>query len=177
MALSQRPTPRTSPGRGKLWLLALLAAAAALLGGCGGGAAAGPSTLVEGGQRAFDARLAELRGRPVVVNQWASWCGPCRTEFPHFRAQAAKRGDAVAFLGVNAMDSRSAATKFLAEQPTGFEHFYDKDAKIARSFGGGRVWPATAFYDTRGKVVYVRQGTYATEQDLADDIDRYALGG
>ncbi len=150
----------------------------ALLGssGCGEEAATGPSPLVDGGKQAFEAELFALRGRPVVVNQWASWCGPCRTEFPHFRAQAAKRGDRVAFLGVDANDSRSAATKFLQEQPTGFKHFYDGDSKIARSFGGGRVWPATAFYDTRGKVVYLRQGTYASEQDLARDIDRYALG-
>ena len=121
--------------------------------------------------------LASLRGTPVVVNQWASWCGPCRTEFPHFREQARDRRGEVAFLGVDAMDSRDAAARFLEEQPTGFEHFYDPDAKIARSFGGGRVWPATAFYDAEGEMVYLKQGTYATEQDLAEDIDRYALGG
>ncbi len=160
-------------------LLALLGAVLSLvaLSGCGDQAPAGPTVLLDGGPRAFAAKIASLRGTPVVVNQWASWCGPCRTEFPHFRTQAAKRAGEVAFLVVDAMDSRTAATKFLEEQPTGFEHFYDEDAKIARTFGGGRVWPATAFYDARGKVAYLRQGTYPTDQDLVRGIDRYARGG
>ncbi len=169
---------RSSRRLGRLGASAVLAAvllASAL--GCGSEASVSSPALLDGGRKAFEAKLASLRGTPVVVNQWASWCGPCRTEFPHFREQARDRRGEVAFLGVDAMDSRDAAARFLEEQPTGFEHFYDPDAKIARSFGGGRVWPATAFYDAEGEMIYLKQGTYATEQDLAEDIDRYALGG
>ena len=60
--------------------------------------------LLEGGTDAFDARLAQLRGTPVVVNKWASWCGPCRFEFPWFQSLAEKRGGQIAFLGVNSND-------------------------------------------------------------------------
>ena len=160
-----------------LLLAVLVLAGAAALSACGSAATAGTSRLLDGGVTAYESKLWDLRGRPIVVNQWASWCGPCRTEFPIFREQAAKREGQVAFLGVDAMDVRGAAAAFLDEQPTGYPHFFDKQAKVARTFGGGRVWPTTAFYDAQGKVVYARQGAYSDEQDLARDIDRYLLGG
>ena len=73
--------------------------------------------LLDGGPDAFEDRLAELRGHPVVVNKWASWCGPCRAEFPFFREQALARGTRVAFLGVNSNDNDAAARKFLRVHP------------------------------------------------------------
>src|SRR5262249_24060045 len=65
--------------------------------------------LLGGGTAAFDARLAQLHGIPVVVNKWASWCGPCRFEFPWFQSLAEKRGGQIAFLGVNSNDSDGSA--------------------------------------------------------------------
>ena len=62
--------------------------------------------LLPGGADAFQQRLAELRGHPVVVNKWASWCGPCREEFPWFQRLSARLGKRIAFLGVDAKDSR-----------------------------------------------------------------------
>lgn len=178
-------------------LVALLATAAALAA-CGsddpdiaappsGGASASADglaqlkreagRLLDGGPDAFRARLAELRGHPIVVNQWASWCGPCRFEFPFFRNQAEKLNGRVAFVGVNSQDSRSAAAAFLKELPVPFPHFYDRDASVARVFRGGRAWPTTAFYNARGELVFTHQGAYATEAKLAEAIRRYALDG
>ena len=73
--------------------------------------------LLEGGPEAFDARLAELRGHPVVINKWASWCGPCRAEFPIFQRVATERGKEIAFVGVNARDKRPAAERFARAVP------------------------------------------------------------
>jgi len=149
---------------------------------CGGEDSAKPAaapadTLIDGGPAAFKARLARLKGTPVVVNQWASWCGPCRYEFPFFGSQAERLKGRVAFLGVNSKDARQDALDFLARYPVPFEHFFDADAAIARVFRGGRSWPTTAFYDAEGDLAFTRQGGYASEQDLVDDIERYALGG
>jgi thiol-disulfide isomerase/thioredoxin len=133
--------------------------------------------LLDGGPGAFKARLAELRGVPVVVNQWASWCGPCRFEFPFFERQAKKHRGKVAFLGVDSQDSRDDAEEFLEEFPVPFPHYYDKDASIARLFEGGRAWPTTAFYNAQGKLTQTHLGAYATEAKLEADIRRYALDG
>jgi thiol-disulfide isomerase/thioredoxin len=133
--------------------------------------------ILDGGPEAFKARLADLRGHPVVVNQWGSWCGPCRFEFPFFQRQAAKYGDRVAFLGVDMQDSRQAAEEFLREQPVPYPHYFDPDKSIARLFRGGRVSPTTAFYDARGKLVYSHLGAYPDEDELENEIRRYALNG
>lgn len=133
--------------------------------------------LIGGGLAEFRRRLAAARGRPVVVNQWASWCPPCRYEFPFLQRQALKLRGRVVFLGVDTKDSARDARRFLARYPTPYPHLEDPDAVIARTFGGGRAWPTTAFYDERGRVSFVHQGAYATEARLAEDIRRYVLRG
>ncbi len=129
--------------------------------------------LVEGGADAFEAQLAELRGYPIVVNKWASWCGPCRFEFPFFQSQAAKRGDEVAFIGVDSNDSPDAAETFLGEFPLPYPSFSDPDGEIADLFDA-REFPSTAFYDAGGELVYTRRGGYSSEDELAADIDAHA---
>jgi len=133
------------------------------------------SRLFDGGVEAFEKRLSELRGTPVVVNQWASWCPPCRAEFPIFQRVAAKFGDRVAFLGVDMQDDPDAARAFLSELPTPYPHYFDEDASISRLFGGGRVSPTTGFYDARGMLVFSHLGAYVDDAQLEAEIRRYVL--
>ena len=132
-----------------------------------------PSAILAGGRSAFDERIAELRGHPVVVNAWASWCGPCRFEFPFFQKQAVKRGKQVAFLGVNSQDNKGDAEDFLGKYPLPFPSYEDGDGDLARRL---RIvgLPATAYYDRKGELAYLHQGAYASERKLAEDIERYA---
>lgn len=129
--------------------------------------------LLPGGVPAYRARLEELRGFPIVVNKWASWCGPCRAEFPFFQSQAAKRGEEIAFLGVNTYDEKDAAKTFLEQLPVPYPSYFDPDRKIEEELEATE-FPATAFYDSRGELVYVRRGGYQDEADLVADIERYA---
>lgn len=130
--------------------------------------------LLDGGPDAFKERLSELKGHPVVVNKWAAWCGPCREEFPHFQSQALKHGKRIAFLGVDAADNYDDARELLAEFPVTYPSYKDPRQNVAAVFNGVAATPATAFYDAKGELAYLHQGVYLDEQDLADDIQRYA---
>jgi cytochrome c biogenesis protein CcmG, thiol:disulfide interchange protein DsbE len=131
--------------------------------------------LLGGGTDAFAARLQELRGYPVVVNKWASWCGPCRYEFPWFQSLAERRGGEIAFLGVNSSDSDSTAEQFLSELPLPYPSYTDPDLNLAQDLGGPpKAFPTTTFYDRSGRLVYTHPGVYRDESDLIADVNRYA---
>jgi thiol-disulfide isomerase/thioredoxin len=130
--------------------------------------------LLEGGEDAFDARLQELRGRPLVVNKWASWCGPCRFEFPFFQRTAVRFGRQIAFVGLNAGDTDGPAREFLHKHWIPYPSYTDPHEQIARAIGAPNNYPITVFYSGDGKVAYVHQGQYRDEQQLVDDIQRYA---
>lgn len=135
------------------------------------------NVIFDDGDDTLAEALARLEGHPVVVNQWASWCPPCEREFPLF-AQAAETFAAdVAFLGLDAQDSRDAAADFLAENPVPYPHVFDPNASQAASLGIGRSWPSTAFVDERGEVAEVFQGEYVTQEQLDDQIRRALLDG
>jgi cytochrome c biogenesis protein CcmG/thiol:disulfide interchange protein DsbE len=133
--------------------------------------------LLGGGQDAYEKRIAGLRGFPVVVNVWASWCGPCRFEFPTLQKLSAQYGKKVAFLGINSEDSDSAAKTFLSEAPVPYPSYTDPDAGIKQSLGASFGLPDTAFYDRTGQLVYLKQGPYSDEGDLRNDIESCALRG
>ena len=131
--------------------------------------------LLDGGTDAYDKRIASLRGYPVVVNIWASWCVPCRQEFPSLQKLSARYGKKVAFLGVNSEDSDDAAATFLREAPLPYPSYTDPGKDIYDSIGGTIGFPNTAFYDRSGELVYVKPGQYPDEATLEEDIRRYAL--
>ncbi|MGN6216087.1 MAG: TlpA family protein disulfide reductase [Solirubrobacterales bacterium] len=133
--------------------------------------------LLSGGTGAYEKRLARLRGYPVVVNAWASWCGPCREEFPILQELSARYGKRVAFLGVNSQDSDAAAATFLREAPLSYPSYSDPGKEIVDSLGPFLGFPETAFYDRSGELVYLKHGPYSHASELEEDMRRYALSG
>jgi thiol-disulfide isomerase/thioredoxin len=132
--------------------------------------------LLGGGPNAFEARLASLRGHPVVVNKWASWCGPCQFEFPAFQRVAVTYGRRVAFLGIDGKDSTPAAAAFLRRFPVTYPSYTDPQESIARMIQAATYYPQTVYFDRRGKIVYDHAGPYANAAALERDIRRYVLG-
>lgn len=132
------------------------------------------SQLLGGGLPAYRARLATLRGRPVVVNAWASWCGPCKLEMPYFARTAVRLGRRVAFVGVNAGDTNGDARAFLRGHYVPYPSYEDPHDAIADAIGVRVGLPTTVFYKPDGSVAFVHQGQYPSEAALAADIRRYA---
>jgi cytochrome c biogenesis protein CcmG, thiol:disulfide interchange protein DsbE len=133
------------------------------------------NALVGGSKGDFERQLAELRGYPVVVNKWASWCAPCRGEFPAFQKAGVALGKKVAFLGLDGQDNDGNARKFLKSYPVTYPSYRDPDLKIAPSIQAGVAFPTTIFFDRKGKLIYAHPGPYNNAADLIADIKRYAL--
>jgi len=120
----------------------------------------------------FQKQLDELKGRPIVINKWASWCRPCRAEFPVFQQVATDRGKEIAFLGVNAADKRPAAEKFLAGRPLPYPSYEDPNEKIAQDLKIPKFFPMTLMIDADGKT-FIKSGEYTSPAQLEADIDKY----
>jgi cytochrome c biogenesis protein CcmG/thiol:disulfide interchange protein DsbE len=135
------------------------------------------SQIIDGSTDALEAKLAELRGHPVVVNQWGSWCPPCRAEFPFFAESAEAHADRVAFVGIDIQDNRGDAEDFLQEFPVPYPSIYDPDAEAVFSLGWTQVSPTTWFLDESGEVVHQRPGAYPDRDTLEADIEQFLLAG
>jgi cytochrome c biogenesis protein CcmG, thiol:disulfide interchange protein DsbE len=130
--------------------------------------------LIPGGEGAFSSRLAELKGHPLVINKWASWCGPCQAEFSIFQNVAKERGKSVGFLGLNVNDTDSHARGFLSKRPLPFPSYVDPDEKLTGSLKAPlKVAPITIFIGRDGKVATFHSGAYTSQAKLNADIDRY----
>lgn len=112
-------------------------------------------------------RLSDLHGRPVIVNFWASWCGPCVEEFPLLNsAAAAHEGDGLAIVGIVFQDRSEAARAFLARMGATWPVAMDPGDAIARRFG--IIGPPDTYFINREGIVVGRQ----IGQLSAADLDR-----
>ena len=100
-----------------------------------------------------EVKLSDFRGKPTVVNFWASWCGPCKSEMPDFDAVYQEMGDDIHFLMVNMTDggqeTLAGAQKFIADSGYTFPVYYDTQYSAAIAYGVSSL-PTTYFFDAEG---------------------------
>jgi cytochrome oxidase Cu insertion factor (SCO1/SenC/PrrC family)/thiol-disulfide isomerase/thioredoxin len=133
---------------------------------------------VLGSEPQLAARIRSLHGYPIVVNAWASWCTPCRSEFGLFASASARYGRQVAFLGADTDDSTGDALGFLAQHPVSYPSYGASTSNMSGVAPGGlQGLPTTIFIARSGKVSYVHTGQYDSQGTLDGDIERYALRG
>lgn len=119
-----------------------------------------------------DATLAldDLRGRPVLVNFWASWCVPCEDEAPYLEAAHEEYGGEVEFVGVNVKDARSDALEFVDSHDVSYAQVRDEDLEWYDAFGlTGQ--PETFLIDAGGEVVEHVTGEFTSSADLFRLLD------
>jgi thiol-disulfide isomerase/thioredoxin len=179
--------------------LAAVLVAATVIAGCGSGARGGDAPtpaavaadlrgsppalaalhrqadeILPGGVAAFRARLRALRGYPIVVMQWASWCDGCAADLTYFRTLSAQLGRRVAFVGVDVDVSPSAARSSLRTTPLSFPSYGDPGRAIAKalSIQWSQWTPVTYFYGRAG-TQWTSAGPFLSERSLALAVRRY----
>ncbi len=97
--------------------------------------------------------LSEFRGKPLVINVWASWCGPCRQEMGSLGRLSRRYGGAkFAVIGISTDDYADAAREFLKKSGTPFSHFIDSRLQLENMLGADRI-PLTLLVDAQGRVL------------------------
>jgi len=147
-----------------LMLILLLLAGPALASSVGN--EAGNFTLKSAG--GSNIRLSEYRGQVVLLNFWASWCGPCRQEFPHLDELQRKYADlGFTVFGVNVEQDRASADKVLRDIPVTFPVLFDDNNQVSELYGVDAM-PMTVLVDRNGVIRYLHRG-YRPGYELAYD--------
>ena len=118
-----------------------------------------------------DVKLSDMKGRPVVINFWASWCPPCRDEMPHFEEAYNELGADVHFMMVNlpgGSETRQRADQFIASQGLTFPVYYDVTGEAATRYEVQFI-PTTIFVDSGGHLAGTSTGML-NKRDLMEGI-------
>jgi peroxiredoxin len=127
-----------------------------------GGTLSGPAPDFSLQSRSGEAvSLADLRGDVVMINFWATWCGPCREEMPHLEALHQRyRSLGFTLLGVNVEDDPAGAAKWLEETPVSFPILFDPENRVSELYDVVAM-PSTVLVDRQGNMRFIHHGYQA----------------
>lgn len=159
-------------------LLRRVAALSALVAGAAMAAIAPSSTAPDFTLHTMNGpnmRLQEQRGKVVMINFWATWCGPCRQEMPHLNRLYDKyRASGFVLMGVNVDDDTGNAAAVAAKLGVGFPVLLDTDKQVSRLYDLSTM-PSTVLIDRDGKVRFVHRGYLSGYEDVYDKQIRELL--
>lgn len=111
-------------------------------------------------------KLAAYRGKPLIINVWASWCGPCRQEMPSLVRLAARHGGKFNMIGISTDDYPEKAYAFLEQAGIPFDNFIDRNLQLENMLGANKL-PLTLLVDKNGKVLGKHYGAKDWSSDEA----------
>lgn len=117
-------------------------------------------------------QLRELTGRPMLINFWASWCGPCKIELPLLARAHREWGDQVAFLGIDVQDASAEAWKSLTAAGVEYPQLEDPEGRTRAPFGWTGGLPLTVFVDSRGRMVGIERTAFRTYPEVTAALRR-----
>jgi cytochrome c biogenesis protein CcmG/thiol:disulfide interchange protein DsbE len=119
--------------------------------------------------------LSGLRGKPLVMNIWGSWCGPCQKETPYFAQVYDELKHRVQFLGIDDEDDPDSALDFAAHVSPAMRYpsVVDEDKKVLLGIGPPVAVPSTLFIAADGTLVHRESSAYTSAAQLRDDIDEF----
>lgn len=119
-----------------------------------------------------EVKLSDMRGKPVVLNFWATWCGPCKSEMPHFQNLYVEYGDRVEFMMVNltdgAQETQADVEEYITENGYTFPVYCDTSMYAAAVYGVYSI-PTTFFIGSEGEALYYQMGA------MSEDMLRSAI--
>ena len=156
----------------RIRIAAIAAALSVSLPTLAGSSAAAPApTFTLASRAGQDVSLAQYKGNVVMINFWASWCGPCRQEMPLLES-IYKKYNKMGFtlIGVNVEPDSNAANEWLKATPVSFPILYDRDSKVSKLYDVAGM-PSTVIIDRSGKLRVLHRGYKAgDENEYLDSI-------
>ena len=128
------------------------------------------------GLSGFSRLLSDYRGKPLIINVWASWCGPCRQEMASLERLSRRHGGKqFIVIGISTDDYPDAARAYLQKSGTTFSHFIDTRLLLENMLGADRI-PLTLLVDANGRVLGKYYGAKEWDSPEAVELIRKAFG-